>query len=149
MRVKTLLLSMAWLSIANGAEIPPGFPFQAAGEDSTAAYTQQGVDIAGALETNQAPIQGENNPNGNLVQSNAVIPQPTVSQPQAEQPVEKAPEESEPEKPILKHSQKKRPRILDKPLENVRRLNIKNMPMILMCNPASSSSLNAGKPRML
>ena len=118
MRVKTLLLSMAWLSIANGAEIPPGFPFQAAGENSTAAYTQQEGDIAGELETNQAPIQGENNPNGNLVQSNAVIPQPTVSQPQTEQPVEKSPEESEPEKPVLKHSQKKRPRILDKPLES-------------------------------
>ena len=122
MRIKLPLLSIAlftgWLSVANADDMPPGFPFQAVTEENPALSPPQSGVQAGTQEPTQMEINGAINPDVPQVQPNGLIPQPTVSLPETEPAVVKVSEELAPEKPMVKQREKKRPNLLNKPLES-------------------------------
>ena len=119
MRIKTILISMLWLSIAHGNEAPPGLPFQPAAEDPASATQHQGVEVVGGLGNTPASNQGANNPSDNRQPLDGVMrPQPENRQ-SSEQTEEPAVEQTGMERPTAKpkSKSKKRPKLLDKPLE--------------------------------
>ena len=115
MRITTLLISMMWLSLAHGNELPPGLPFQPVAEDSAPVAQHQGVEVVGGLGNTKPPSQDVNNAFDNQQQLNGVM----SAQPESQQPTGPTIEQVEPERPTVKPRSKRRPKLLDKALDSL------------------------------
>ena len=67
MRLKTLLISMAWASTALAGELPPELPFQAIDGTSLTPYQEGGAGDLGARENNRIPSTHPNEMNDQVV----------------------------------------------------------------------------------
>jgi conjugal transfer pilus assembly protein TraK len=114
MRLKTLLISMAWASTALAGELPPELPFQAMDGTSLTPYQEGVAGDLGARENNQIPSIYPNEMNDQVVDR---MPEAKdQNQMISEQATQPAPAQTS----KLEPKPKKKPRILNKAPKNAR-----------------------------
>lgn len=112
MRLKTMLITMAWVSSTLANDLPPDLPFQAMDSTSLTPYQENGAGDFGVNGPGQAPINpeeivGHQTPNSQIEQQTTDQQEPVQSQ----QP---APEMTPTQEPTPKSKPRKRPKVLDK-----------------------------------
>ena len=114
MRLKTMLISMAWASTALAGELPPELPFQAIDGTSLTPYQEGVAGDLGARENNQIPSIHPNEMNDQVVDR---MPEAKdQNQMISEQATQPAPAQTS----KLEPKPKKKPRILNKAPKNAR-----------------------------
>ena len=112
MRLKTMLISMAWVSSALANDLPPDLPFQAMDGTSLTPYQENGTGDFGVGGPGQAPINpeeiiGHQTPNRQVEQQASDQQEPDQSQ-------QSAPEVTQSQERVPKSKPRKRPKVLDK-----------------------------------
>jgi conjugal transfer pilus assembly protein TraK len=110
MRLKTMLISMAWASTALAGELPPELPFQAMDGTSLTPYQEGVAGDLGARENNHIPSTHPNEMNGQVVNGTPEAHLQDQNQSATRQSAQVAQFQLPKPAPKLK----KRPKVLDK-----------------------------------
>lgn len=110
MRLKTMLLSMAWASTVLANDLPPELPFQAMDGASLTPYQQGAAGDLGVIDNNQVPNINPNEMNGQVVNR---TPEANL-QDQNQSATEQTAPSTQHQRPESVPKPKKRPKILNK-----------------------------------